>query len=357
MDKTGILNFGIIGCGRIAIHKHIDLVAREIKQAHLSAVCDIQPDRARLWGEKYGVPHYQDYHEMLQRHPEVDVVTVLTESGNHARHVLDLAVYGKHIIVEKPMALRIEDAESMIAACAQNRRRLFVVLQNRYNPAVRKVKEAVDARRFGDIFMATVRVRWCRRQPYYDQDAWRGTWKMDGGALSNQASHHLDLLAWLAGDVQSVYARSMNAFARIEAEDTGVAVLRFRNGALGTIEATTAARPTDTEGSISIMGSKGMAEIGGFAVNQLRTWQFEEREPGDDEAIMKYMTNPPSVYGYGHAQCLRDIIGAIQSGRPSLVDGAEGMKSLALIHALYASIETGREVFLADRPASARLGV
>ncbi len=350
------LNFALVGCGRIARQKHAPILANDIKEAELVAVCDIKPARAKELGEKYNVPYYTDYHEMAKKHPEIDVFNILTESGNHARHTIDLARYGKHIVVEKPIALTMEDADRMIETCEKNKCRLFVVKQNRYNPPIQKLKEAIDQKRFGEIFLATVRVRWCRHQDYYDMDEWRGTWKSDGGVFSQQASHHLDLLEWLVGDIESVFARSMNAFAKIEAEDTGIAMIRFKNGALGLIEATTAARPTDLEGSISILGSKGTVEVGGFAVNEMKVWRFEEEQPGDDEVIVKYRTMPPSVYGFGHYQYLKDVIDAIVNEKKSFVDGDEGRKALRFIHAVYKSIETGKEVFLDDNPQSSKLG-
>ncbi len=350
------LNFALVGCGRIAQKKHAPILANDIKEADLVAVCDIKPARAKELGEKYNVPYYTDYHEMAKKHSEIDVFNVLTESGNHARHTIDLARYGKHIVVEKPIALTIQDADRMIEACKKNKCRLFVVKQNRYNYPIHKLKEAIDQKRFGKIFLATVRVRWCRRQDYYDMDEWRGTWKLDGGIFSQQASHHLDLLEWLAGDVESVFAKSINAFAKIETEDTGVVLIKFKNRALGLIEATTAARPTDIEGSISILGSKGIAEVGGFAVNEMKIWQFEDKMPGDEEALNRYKTSPPSVYGFGHLQYLKDVIDAIVNRKKAFVDGNEGRKALKLIHAIYSSIEKGKEVFLDDNLQSSKLG-
>lgn len=350
------LNFAVVGCGRIAAKKHIPVLAGDIKEAELAAICDLRLERAKEWGEKHHVPYYTNYHEMIRRHPEIDVINILTESGNHAKHTIDLAQYGKHLVVEKPMALTLDDADEMIGVCRKNGCRLFVVKQNRYNYPVMKLKEAIDAGRLGKIFMAAIRVRWCRDQEYYDRDAWRGTWKMDGGVFGNQASHHLDLLEWLTGDVESVFAKSINAFADIEAEDTGAVLVRFKNGALGTIEATTGVRPKDTEGSISVLGSQGMVEIGGFAVNEMRTWQFADAQPEDEDAVQRYRTAPPSVYGFGHHQYLKDVIKAINNNEPAFVDGAAGRKSLKLIHAIYKSIETNQEVFLDDNPQSKLFG-
>jgi UDP-N-acetyl-2-amino-2-deoxyglucuronate dehydrogenase len=286
-----------------------------------------------------------------------DVVVVLTESGRHAEHVLELARYGRDIMVEKPMALTLDDADAMIRACDGAGVRLFVVKQNRFNVPVVKLREALEKGRFGRLVLGTVRVRWCRTQAYYDQDPWRGTWALDGGVLSNQASHHVDLLEWMMGDVDSVFARSATALVKIEAEDTAVVVLRFRSGALGIIEATTAARPTDLEGSISLLGELGSVEIGGFAVNEIRVWKFVQPDAQDAKVMSDYSVNPPNVYGFGHQAYYEHVIDCIRNDKQQLVDGLEGRKSLELISAIYESIETGKEVQLRFRPTRCRLGV
>jgi len=350
------LNFALVGYGRVAVKKHAPILANDLKEADLVAICDIKPARAKQAASDYKIPTYTDYHQMLKEHPEIDVINVLTEGGNHTKPVVDLAKYGKHFVVEKPMALKIEDADKMIEVCQKNKCRLFVVMQNRYNYPVMKLKEAIDQGRFGKIFMGTIRVRWCRDQRYYDMDAWRGTWKWDGGIFASQASHHLDLLEWLIGDVESVFVKGINAFAKIEVEDTGVVALKFKNGALGTIEATTAVRPTDTEGSISVLGDKGMVEIGGFAVNEMKTWQFKNKRRSDDDAVNKYRTAPPSVYGFGHHRYLKDVIKAINNKKKGFVEGQDGRKDLNLTHAIYKSIETGKEIFLDDNSRSSKLG-
>ncbi len=243
------------------------------------------------------------------------------------------------------MALRLQDADEMIRACDRAGVKLFIVKQNRFNVPVVKAREALDAGRFGRLILGTVRVRWCRDQAYYDQDAWRGTWAYDGGVLTNQASHHVDMLEWFFGDVVSVHARAITALAKIEAEDTAVATLKFRNGALGIIEATTAARPTDLEGSLSILGEKGTVEIAGFAVNQIRHWRFVDELASDKDVVEKFSVNPPNVYGFGHQAYYQHVIDCLVNQRAALVDGLEGRKSLELISALYESIETGEEVF------------
>jgi predicted dehydrogenase len=296
--------------------------------------------------------------DTMMRDQHIDVVDVLTPSGMHAEHVVNLARYKRHIVVEKPLALTLEDADAMIRACDQNGVKLFVVKQNRFNKPVQKAREALEGGRFGKLVLGTVRVRWCRTQDYYDQDPWRGTWKYDGGIIANQASHHVDLLEWMMGSVESVFAKSTTALAKgVETEDTAVVVLKFVNGALGVIEATTATRPKDLEGSLSILGEGGTVEIAGFADNELRVWAFAKPLESDRDVIERYSVNPPSVYGFGHQAYLEHVVDCINNHKAALVDGLEGRKSLELITAIYESIETGEEVFLRFKPKRSRLGL
>jgi UDP-N-acetyl-2-amino-2-deoxyglucuronate dehydrogenase len=355
VQKLIMLRFSLVGCGRIA-KRHSELLGNgAIEGAQLVAVCDINLAKAEAISSQFGVPAFADFHEMM-RTVDCDVVVVLTESGHHAEHVVALAPYGRHIVVEKPMALTLESADAMIAACTDAGIQLFVVKQNRFNVPVVKLREAVDQNRFGKLTMGTVRVRWSRDQRYYDQDPWRGTWALDGGVLTNQASHHVDLLEWMMGPVESVFAHSTRALAKIETEDTAVVVLRFKNGALGVIEATTAIRPKDLEGSISILGETGSVEIGGFAVNQMKVWNFVDPQPGDEEVMTRFSVNPPNVYGFGHQAYYDHIVSCLRHGVPPSVDGHEGRKSLELINAIYESIETGKEVRVGAVRHSTRLG-
>ena len=286
----------------------------------------------------------------------IDVVVVLTPSGLHAEHVINLSKYGKHIMVEKPMALTIKDTENMIYACDLNNIKLFIIKQNRFNVPVVKLREALDAGRFGKLTMGTVRVRWARHQAYYDQDSWRGTWAMDGGVLTNQASHHVDMLEWMMGDVESVFAKMTTALADVETEDTAIVTLKFKNGALGIIEATTATRPTNLEGSISILGENGTVVVGGVAVNEMQTWVFEDKQDGDSNVLEEFSVNPPNVYGFGHQAYYEHVVDCVESGSANLVDGLQGRKSIELISAIYESAETGKEVFLKFKPNKCRLG-
>jgi len=350
-----VLNFALVGCGRVAQKYFQHLISDPIDGARLVAICDIDEQRAIKSGRKFDLPWFPNIADMLSTMGEkVDVVLVLTPSGLHAEQVIEIAEFQKHVVVEKPMALTLESADRMIHACDQFGVRLFVVKQNRWNKPVQLLHTAVRQGAFGKLVMGTVRVRWCRGQAYYDQDAWRGTWKLDGGVFSNQASHHIDLLEWMLGEPETVYATARTALVDIETEDTGVAVVRFRCGALGVIEATTAARPKDLEGSLSILGERGIVESGGFAVNELKTWEFEDNVPL--QPISDSSENPPDVYGFGHRAYIRHVVDSLENDTPALVDGLEGRKSLELISAIYESIETGQEVALRFRSKHSRLG-
>lgn len=321
----------------------------------LASVCDVDAERARAFAMPYQVPACTSAEEMVKS-ASIDVAVVLVPSGLHAGIVNRLAPTVPAIVVEKPMALTLDDADQMIAACDRHRCRLFVVKQNRFNRPIVALRQALEAGRFGKLVMGTVRVRWCRPQSYYDAAKWRGTWAYDGGVLSNQASHHIDLLEWMMGPVDSVFAMSSRALARIEAEDTAGAVVRFRNGALGLIEATTATRPKDLEGSLSILGETGSVEVAGFAANELRTWAFSVPEPHDSTVREDYGTNPEHPHGYGHAAYYEHVVSCLKNNTPQLVDGLEGRKSLELITAIYESVESGREVQLRFNPRRCRLG-
>ncbi|MBF0208099.1 MAG: Gfo/Idh/MocA family oxidoreductase [Oligoflexia bacterium] len=349
------LHFALVGCGRIA-QRHAELLGSgQINGAKLVAVCDWEEVKARKIAQRFTIPYYAEMNDMMN-HEDIDVACVLTPSGMHAQHVTLLSQHKKHIVVEKPMALTLESADAMIAACVENGIKLFVVKQNRFNLPIRKLKEALDHGRFGKLVMGTVRVRWCRTQEYYNESTWRGTWQLDGGVFTNQASHHIDLLEWMMGDVESVFAKGQTALVDIETEDTGVAVLKFKNGALGIIEATTATRPRDLEGSISILGEKGTVVVAGFAVNKIDKWIFADKKEEDSKIIEECSENPPDVYGFGHQVYLNHVVDCINSNKKALIDGLEGRKSLELISAIYESIETGREVYLRFKPQKCKLG-
>lgn len=350
-----MLNFALVGCGRISV-RHSELLGKNyIKGAKLIAVCDTNIKKSEELGKKYSVSFYQDMHQMMLSE-KIDVVVVLTESGNHSKHVIELSKYKKHIIVEKPIALTLNSADQMIKACEENKIKLFVVKQNRFNLPVTQLKKAIDLNRFGKIVLATIRVRWCRKQEYYDQDKWRGTWLMDGGALTNQASHHIDLLTWLMGDIDTVFAKSSTSLVDIQTEDTAVAIIKFKNKALGVIEVTTATRPKDLEGSISILGEKGAVEVGGFALNQLKHWSFQNHNDADDLILKNSFENPPNVYGFGHKTFYEHIIKHLNENIECIVDAYSARKTLHLINLIYESIETKKEVKFESKINNSKLG-
>ncbi len=336
MDKR--LNFAVVGCGRVA-YKHLGALEALSGKARLAAVCDLDEQKARSTALKYSVPWYLDYREMMSAHPEIDVVSVLIPTGYHAPVVIDLARFGKHIIVEKPMALRVCDCEAMNQACMINGCRLYVIYQNRYNQPVQAARNAWDSGRFGRQVMATVRVRWTRHQHYYRQDDWHGTWALDGGVMSQQASHHLDLLQWFMGPVEFVQCQSATRLLDLEVEDTGVALIRFKSGALGVFEATVAARPENLEGSLSLLGEKGSVVIGGIAVNELLTWKFAYETEEDEHIRTNVSQIVSNVYGNGHVGNLADVIHAVKTEEKpvALVDGEEGLKNIRILTALYES--------------------
>ena len=342
----------LIGCGRIS-SKHVEVMAA-IPDVDLVGVCDIRPDRLARSSVASGARPFGDYMDMVKA-VKPDVVSVLTESGSHARIACDVVPYTANVVVEKPMALTLDDADRMIGTCDHAGVSLFVVKQNRYNRPVVKLRQALDAGRFGKLALGTVRVRWCRPQAYYDQDAWRGTWKDDGGVFANQASHHVDLLQWMMGPVESVQSYIVTRLVDIEVEDVGIAILKFTSGALGVVEATTTARPTDLEGSLSILGERGAVVIGGFAVNRVDTWNFDV-PTAHDENPDEWSQNPPNVYGHGHLEFYKDIIGCIREKRRAMLDGLEGRKSLELIIAIYQAAATRQEVRLRYVPQGVPLG-
>jgi len=347
------LRFAIVGCGRIA-PRHAESLLK-IEGVELVACAEVQPDRLGKFTEKYQVKGFRSISELVQW-GEFDVACVCTPSGMHPVHSIELMKAGKHVVVEKPMALRLSDADEMIQVSKQEKVRLFVVKQNRYNPPVKALRKAIEEGRFGKLVLGTTRVRWNRDQRYYAQDSWRGTWALDGGVFANQASHHIDLLEWCMGEVETVYAKTATQLVDIECEDTGVVVLKFKSGALGLIEATTATRPKDLEGSLSILGEKGSVEIGGFAVNEIRHFNFTESRPEDTEVRLKYSSNPPNVYGFGHQHYLQNVVDVLKTDAIPLVDGIEGRKSLELITAIYASAESGKEIRVQTPGLTCRLG-
>lgn len=330
----------LIGCGRIS-KNHFDAL-RKIEGLSLSAVCDIVPERAEAAGAQEGVPYFTSYEELLRR-ADCDVVAVCTPSGLHSAQGALAARDGKHVITEKPMAITLGQADDLVKACDDAAVFLFVVKQNRLNPPIQLLRRAVDKGRFGRIYLANTTVRWQRPQEYYDAAPWRGTWEFDGGAIMNQASHYVDLIQWLVGPVESVMAKTATQARRIEAEDSGVAILKFRSGALGVIEVNVLTYPRNLEGSITILGEKGSVKIGGTAVNRVEHWLFADYDD-DDKLVEGASTNPPNVYGFGHEGYYRNVLAVLRGEAQPQTDGRAGRKSLEVILGIYESAKIGREV-------------
>ncbi|MBL0892622.1 MAG: Gfo/Idh/MocA family oxidoreductase [Gemmatimonadaceae bacterium] len=340
VPATRRIRLALVGCGRIS-RNHFEAIAK-IPELELVAVCDIVPERAEQAGAAHGVPHFTSLEQMLAEVPS-DAVVIATPSGLHPQHGILAARAGRHVISEKPMAISLAAADALVQACDENRVHLFVVKQNRLNPPIVLLKRAIDRGRFGRIYMANCTVRWTRPQDYYDQAPWRGTWEFDGGAFMNQASHYVDLVQWLVGPVESVMAKTATLARRIEAEDSGAAVLKFRSGAIGVIEVTMLTFPRNLEGSITILGEKGSVKIGGTAVNRVEHWQFADYDD-DDKLVEQANTNPPSVYGFGHEGYYRNVVSVLRGQATPDTDGRAGRKSLELILGIYESAKTGRDV-------------
>jgi len=340
MGAGDTFRVALAGCGRIS-RNHFDALKR-VPGLALSAVSDVDVDRARAAGEEQGVPWFRSYEEMLTRAPS-DVVTIATPSGLHPEQGILAARAGKHVIVEKPMAITLSAADDLVHACDAAGVHLFVVKQNRLNATVQLLRRAVDKGRFGRIYMANCTVRWARPQEYYDQAPWRGTWEFDGGAFMNQASHYVDLIQWIVGPVESVIAKTATLARRIETEDSGIAVLKFRSGALGAIEVTMLTYPRNLEGSITLLGETGTVKIGGTAVNRIEHWAFATYDD-DDKLVESVNTSPPSVYGFGHEAYYRNVLAVLRGEAKPDTDGRAGRKSLELILGIYESAKTGREV-------------
>jgi len=340
------LRFALVGCGRIAAN-HMDALARHAERAELVAVCDSDPAALAAAVTRTGAQGFAHYAQMLAQAGSlgVDCVVLATPSGLHARQVTEAAQAGLHVMTEKPMATRWADGLAMVRACDEARVRLFVVKQNRRNRTLLLLRQAIQAGRFGRIYMVTVNVFWSRPQSYYDSAAWRGTWEFDGGAFMNQASHYIDLLDWMVGPVESVMAYTGTLARDIEVEDTGVAALRWRSGAMGSVNVTMLTHPKNLEGSITILGENGSVRVGGVAVNKIEHWAFSqphEMDAGLDDA--SYQTT--SVYGFGHPLHYDNVIRTLRGECEPETDGREGLKTLELLIAMYLSARDGKRINL-----------
>lgn len=339
----GKIRVAVIGCGRIA-KNHFASLERHSRDMELVAVCDDDPAILAEHAASLGVPGYSDLETLLRQCP-CELIVLCTPSGLHARQAILAARYGRHVMTEKPMATRWQDALRMVETCDAANVRLFVIKQNRRNATLQLLKRAVDERRFGHIHLVHLNVFWSRPQGYYDSAKWRGTWEMDGGAFMNQASHYVDLLDWLIGPVADVQAMTGTLARDIEVEDTGVLNVRWRSGALGSMAVTMLTYPKNLEGSITIIGEKGTVRVGGVAVNEIQLWDFAEPMPYDED-IKNASYETTSVYGFGHPLYYKNVIGTLRGEAEPETDGREGLKSLELLIAAYVSARDHRTVSL-----------
>lgn len=336
------IKFGIIGCGRI-FSKHYEIFLRnQIPDIELVAVSDKKQKKLDLIKDK-NLLKSQNYKDILS-YKEINTIVILTESGNHYNIIKEALLNKKNIIVEKPLCLKLKQAYELIKISKKQKKKIFVIMQNRFNNPIQITKSYINQNKFGKIISITSRVRWSRDQKYYDQASWRGTWKYDGGALTNQGIHHIDLMYYLGGPVIETFAFSTRRLAKIQTEDTAVAVLKFKNGALGTFEVTTATRPKDLEGSISILGEKGTMIIGGFAANKIEYCEFTNKK---DNIIKKqYFENPKNVYGFGHKKIYLEIVKNLKNKKNRAILAQESLESLKILHSLYSSIESNKKILV-----------
>ncbi|MBP7565633.1 MAG: Gfo/Idh/MocA family oxidoreductase [Burkholderiaceae bacterium] len=337
------IRIAVVGCGRIS-RNHFGAIEQFSDDFELVGLCDTDAAVLAEHAGRLNVPGYARLEELLSTQ-KPDVVALCTPSGLHPDQAVLAARHGVHVLSEKPMATRWQDGLRMVRACDEAGVRLFVVKQNRRNTTLQLLKRAVTEKRFGRIHMVHLNVFWTRPQSYYDQGGgWRGTWELDGGAFMNQASHYVDLLDWLIGPVQSIQA--MTSTTRdIEAEDTGVLNIRWRSGALGSMAVTMLTYPQNLEGSITILGERGTARVGGVAVNEIQTWKFDE--PRDyDAQVSEANYETTSVYGFGHPLYYRNVVDVMRGTAEPETDGHEGLKSLELLVATYLAARDARTVSL-----------
>jgi UDP-N-acetyl-2-amino-2-deoxyglucuronate dehydrogenase len=345
------LKIAIIGCGRIA-YKHVEAITLNSSEVELTAVCDLieanangkRDEYIKAIGENVDVKVYVDYKEMLEK-ADIDIVSISTESGYHPEIAIYCMNKGKHVIVEKPMALSTQDADRMIECARKNNVKLCVSHQNRFNEPIQKLRSAVEGDRFGKLVNGTARILWNRNMGYYTQAPWRGTWKLDGGTLMNQCIHNIDLLQWMmGGEIDTVYAQCGTFLRDIEAEDFGAILIKFKNGAIGIIEGSACVYPKNLEETLSIFGEKGTVSIGGLAVNSIETWKFADNVDTEEELLTQQQGDPDSVYGSGHTPLYKDMVDSINYGREPLINGEEGKKGMSIVLAAYKSRLTGLPV-------------
>lgn len=343
------MRYALIGCGRISPN-HV--MAAKNNGLDIVALCDIERANAEDKILKFdldpaNVKVYEDYKELLKKE-KPELVAIATESGKHAAIALDCIAVGCHVIIEKPIALSIADADAIIKAGKEKGVLVCVNHQNRFNKSIQEIRKALEKNRFGKLLYGTAHIRWARNHEYYDRASWRGTWEQDGGALMNQCIHDIDLLRWMMGDeIDTVYGMTDRLIhPYIEAEDLGLAVVKFKNGSYGTIEGTTNVYPKNLEETLYIFGEKGTVKAGGEAVNIIEEWKFSDYF-GDEELVKKECSeNPPNVYGFGHTKLYKNVINAIEGKEELLVDGEAGKRALELVLAIYKSAAEGRPVKL-----------
>lgn len=343
------MRYALIGCGRISTNHMFAAVNNELE---IVAVCDILPEKMEDLLSKHGleknisIKKYTDYKEMTERE-KPELVSIATESGSHAEIALYLINRGINVIIEKPMAMSIADADAIIKAADENKVKVSACHQNRFNLAITELRKAVEAGRFGRLSHGAINVRWNRSKGYYDQAPWRGTWAEDGGCLMNQCIHGIDLLRWMMGDeVEEIYGVTRRQFHDyLEAEDLGMAVIKFKNGAIGTIEGTTNVFPKNLEETLYIFGENGTVKIGGTSTNNIDVWNFaDESEEDSSKKDLKEQTS--NVYGNGHTSLFADVIDAVENDRKPYVDAVAGRNALEMVLAIYKSMKTGVPVKL-----------
>lgn len=337
------IRFAIVGCGRIA-QNHMDAIARHADRAEIVDVCDVDPAALKAAEAKTGGRGHASLEALLQS-TQADCIVLTTPSGLHSRQAIECFDAGFNVMTEKPMATRWNDGVDMVKASDRAGKYLFVVKQNRRNATLQLLKQAVTERRFGRIYMVNVNVFWTRPQSYYDSAAWRGTWEFDGGAFMNQASHYVDLLDWLIGPIESVQAITGTLERDIEVEDTGVLGVKWRSGAIGSMNVTMLTYPKNYEGSITILGERGTVRVGGVAVNEIQHWEFAEKRP-EDELVAQASYETTSVYGFGHPLYYDNVIKVFRGEAEPETDGREGLKSLETLIAAYRSARDGSRVSL-----------
>jgi len=337
------VRFAIVGCGRIAA-KHIEALRKHSDRADLVALCDVDGDALGRAVEATNAAGFGSFAALLES-SDFDVAVLCTPSGLHPAQTIEAARLRRHVVTEKPMATRWTDGLRMVQACDEAGVFLFVVKQNRRNATLQLLKQAIDKGRFGRIYMVTINLFWSRPQSYFDSAKWRGTWEFDGGALMNQASHYVDLLDWLIGPVESVQAYVATLARNIQVEDTATVGVRWRSGALGSINVTMLTFPRNLEGSITIIGENGTARVGGVAVNEILHWEFADAD-ARDQFVTEASYQTSSVYGFGHPLYYDNVINTLRGEAEPETDGREGLRSLEVLIASYLSARDGRRVAL-----------